>query len=127
MLLYRAQSMPSGRRLTAPQSNDPATRVAGRWFTDDIEAAYRHLSGLTGPSHIVCVEIADAVAETFRVSNSPVTQCGLDPVSHSASPESDFVIPRFFALQAEQVEAVSEEGSAEIVNVEFAAGVRRAA
>jgi hypothetical protein len=119
MLLYRAQSVPSGQKIRAPQDNDPATRVRGRWFTDDIEAAYRHATGIEGPAQIVCIELADDVAETFRVATTPVTPCGLEPIHHSAAPMSDFVIPRFFAAQAEIVESVADEDRGEVVSVDF--------
>jgi hypothetical protein len=119
MLLYRAQSVPSGQRIRSPLDNDPATRIRGRWFTEDLEAAYRHESGLDGPTQIVCIELADDVAESFRVATTPVTTCGLEPIHHSTAPVSDFVIPRFFAAQAEIVETVADEDRGEIVSVDF--------
>jgi len=119
MLLYRAQSMPSGRKIRSPLDNDPATRVRGRWFTDDLEAAYRHAASLEGPTQIVCIELADDVAETFRVATTPVTPCGLEPIGHSVDPMSDFVIPRFFAARAEPIESVADEDPCEIVEVDF--------
>lgn len=119
MLLYRAQPVPSGLRLRVPQDNQPATRAKGRWFTEDLEAAYRHLERIAGPSQIVCIEMADDVAESFRVATTPVTACGLEPIHHSAAPMSDFLIPRFFAMQAEVAETVADEDGAQIVEVDF--------
>ena len=125
MLLYRAQNIPTGRRIREPLGNEPENRIAGRWFTDDLESAYQHLSSLTGPSQIICVEITDNVAESYRVSNMPHTPCGLSPVLHSASPENDFVIPRFFASKAEEVETVADDETGEIVSIDFSSQGRQ--
>lgn len=119
MLLYRAQSVPSGLKIRSPQDNAPATRARGRWFTEDLESAYRHAERIEGPRRIVCIELADDIAETFRVATTPVTPCGLEPIHHSAAPMSDFVIPRFFADQAEIVEAVADEDATRVVSVDF--------
>lgn len=108
MLLYRARSATPRRR--AVGDNSPATRAVGRWFTDDLEAAVRHLDVVQDPAEIVAIEIPDAVAESFRVSNTPFTQCGLSPIDHAADPEHDFLVPMFFALQGEAIERVAEEG-----------------
>lgn len=123
MLLYRAQSTPTGLRLCASQDNDPATRARGRWFTDDLEAAHLHLAKIAGRAQIVCIEIADGVAESFRVATTPVTGCGLEPIHHSIAPQHDFLIPRFFAEKAEEVETVAGDEPCEIVAVDF--GSRR--
>lgn len=127
MLLYRAQSVPSGRRLRAPKDNTPAMRISGRWFTEDLEAAYRHLARIEGPSQIVCVEIDDAIARTFLVACTPVTRCGLEPIHYSEAPLRDYVIPRFFAAQSEEIETVADEGMAEMAMVDFATPARQAA
>lgn len=109
MLLYRARSATPGRRVIG--DNSPAARAEGRWFTDDLEAAVRHLDVVQDPSEIVAIELPDAVAESFRVSNTPRTQCGLSPIDHAADPDHDFVVPMFFAMKAEAIERVAEEGA----------------
>ena len=108
MLLYRARStMP--RRLELGD-NSPAARAAGRWFTDDLEAAVRHLDVVQDPAEIVAIELPDAVAESFRVKHTPLTRCGLSPIEHSVDADHDFVVPMFFVMKAEQVEMVAETG-----------------
>lgn len=119
MLLYRAQTKSTGMRLRAPAGNEPSNRVKGRWFTDCIEMAYHHLETLSGPTEIVCLELDDAIAATFKVSETPYTACGLAPIEHALAPDSDYVLPRFFAAQAEKVESIAEDDAGEIHQVDF--------
>lgn len=118
MLLYRAQHVPSGLRTRSPHDNHPGTRIRGRWFTENLESAYRHAVRIGGDTQIVCVEIADGVAETFRVARTPVTPCGLEPIHYSAEPMGDFVIPRFFAERSELVDTVADEDRVPVVRTD---------
>jgi hypothetical protein len=83
--------------------DEPMLRAAGRWFTDDPEIARWYADDANGASEIVTVEIDDAIAETFRVSVTPVTTCGLTPGAFSRDPEREFLIPREIACLAEPV------------------------
>lgn len=114
MLLYRARSIASRpTRLLAAKGNAPADRVVGRWFTNDIEQAHLYLNFCESPAEIVALEIADDIAETYSVKTTPVTVDGLSPLEHSVDPDSDYLIPRWFAAKAEAIDMVSDEFDAE--------------
>lgn len=104
MLLYRARTLAS-RPTRNPEfrGNGPEIRVQGRWFTNDLHAAIVHKETLEGDAEIVAVEVPDAIAETFRVSNTPRTRCGLSPIDFSVSPETDFVLSMFLVVGAEPI------------------------
>ena len=113
MILYRGQPTPASveaaraRRqpwladAIARHAHEPRMMVAGRWFTDDLEIARWYVSDCTdGDGEIVSLEIDDALAETFRVANTPVTPCGLEPGRFSRDPDREFVLPKSIADRA---------------------------
>lgn len=101
MLLYRARALSTrARRLTAPQGNEPSVRVQGRWFTsvkDDAmrfgHATFRSLDVW----ELIQIEIPDAIVDSFRVATTPHTQCGLSPIDYADKPDTEYVVPTFFA------------------------------
>ena len=113
MLLYRAQPRTSRHRSTEI-GNEPAVRIRGRWFSCDLELTVQAMAAIEGPAEIIVVEVADAIAATFQVSNTPITPCGLEPARYSTSPETDYVLPAFIVSQAELVEMPAEEGQRKI-------------
>ena len=108
MKLYRARPI-SERPTRHPAflGNDPKYRVRGRWYTSDIDAARDHGEAKhRDPDwEIVSLDIADDIAETYRVATTPYTSCGLSPIEHSQSPERDYVIPWWRSMHAEAVNA----------------------
>ena len=108
MKLYRARPI-SERPTRHPAflGNGPEHRVRGRWYTSDIEAARAHGAAKHADSdwEIVSVDIADDIAETHKVATTPYTSCGLSPIEHSQSPETDYVIPWWRSMDAESVNA----------------------
>lgn len=110
MKLYRARPLTERpTRHPAFHGNGPEHRVRGRWYTSDIKAARHHgESKLCDVDwEIVIIDIADEIAETHRVATTPYTRCGLSPIEHSQSPETDFIIPWWRAMDAI---AVTNEG-----------------
>lgn len=128
MILYRARTIASRPcRLPAYLGNAPDIRVRGRWFTSDIDAAIAHRATLEGPTEIVAVEIADAVAESFRVCTTPRTLCGIDASAFSASPLTDYVIPMYNVMDPIEVEVQGDARRRDVIDVNAprASNVRR--
>jgi len=111
MQLYRARPI-SERPTRHPAflGNDPECRVRGRWYTSDIDAARAHGKDKHGDTdwEIVSVDIADDIAETHNVATTPYTSCGLSPIEHSQSPETDYVLPWWRSMHAKDVNAEGE-------------------
>lgn len=101
MILYRARTIASRPQRNQPyQGNDAAIRVRGRWFTSRLELAIAHLATLEGPTEIIQIDVSDDIADTFRVSNTPNTACGLPVIDFSASPDTDYVLQTFRVMEA---------------------------
>jgi len=120
MLLYRGQPTAAAiadaasRRspwladAMAARLGEPAGRAQGRWFTDDIAIARWYVedaSAVPGTAEVVAIEVPDALAETFRVSRTPETDCGLSPGRFSRDPEREFLLPREIADRAVPLES----------------------
>jgi len=106
MILYRARTIASRpARHTEYQGNDAAVRVAGRWFTSDLQQAIAHRSTLDGASEIVAIEVPCEIVDGFRVATTPTTACGIDAAAHSVAPETDYVVQMFRVMGAEVIAA----------------------
>jgi len=106
MILYRARTIASRpARRTQYQGNDAAVRVAGRWFTSDLQQAIAHRRILEGASEIVAIEVPCDIVDRFRVATTPITACGIDAAAHSGAPDTDYVVQMFRVMGAEVVAA----------------------
>ena len=91
---------------------EPAGRAQGRWFTDDVAIARWYVEDVStrpGMAEVVAIDVPDALTETFRVSNTPETDCGLSPGRFSRDPKREFLLPRDMADRAVPLET-SEVG-----------------
>lgn len=106
MKLYRARLVterPS--RIQVAKSNEPSSRIKGRWFTSDIIAAIQHGEKAHEGKEweIVMVKVTDDFAADHCVSYVPHTRCGLSPIDYSTDPITDFVLPTWTANKARYV------------------------
>jgi len=106
MKLYRARLVterPS--RAHVAKSNEPASRIKGRWFTSNIIEAIEHGEKTHEGKEweIVMVEVTDEFAAAHCVWCVPVTRCGLTPMEYSTNPMTDFVLPTWCANKARYV------------------------
>lgn len=106
MKLYRARLVterPS--RIRIAKSNEPASRIKGRWFTSNIIEAIEHgEKAYEGKEwEIVMVGVTDEFAAAHCVWAVPVTRCGLSPMEYSANPMTDFVLPTWTANKARYI------------------------
>jgi hypothetical protein len=93
--------------------------AAGRWFTDDLDEALWYREEHPGGC-LWSVEVDNAEAESYRVSNMSIRPGGRDvadnPAVWSARPEMEFFLPRAIADMAAPVAELEKAANQAIRN-----------